>query len=111
MTEVVFVSLAHKYGQLTAADLEHVQKADIRLALQDMAFDCTVHPEDLQLKASLGNVTAIDAALPDNNPYRVACQPRAGGSTSLIEARHLPRWPVSSCPEKIGVVAIRRLAA
>ena len=57
------------------------------LIVQDMAFECAVHPEDLQLKASLGNVTAVDAALPDNNPYRIACQPRAGGSTSLIEVR------------------------
>ena len=53
--------------------------------VQDMAFECAVHPDDLQLKASLGDVTAIDAALPDNNPYRIACQPRSGGRTSLIE--------------------------
>ena len=68
-----------------------------------MAFDCTVHPEDLQLKASLGNVTAIDAALPDNNPYRVSCQPRAGGSTSLIEARH-QSWPVLNHPHLMNAL-------
>jgi len=74
---------------LRPACMEHAHHVEPQAALQDMAFDCTVHPEDLQLKASLGNVTAIDAALPDNNPYRVACQPRAGGSTSLIEASPL----------------------
>ena len=57
-----------------------------------MAFECAIHPEDLQLKASLGDVTAIDTALPDNNPYRVACQPRAGDNTSLIEARPHLIW-------------------
>ena len=62
--------------------------ANSQAAMQDMAFECAVHPEYLQLKASLGNVTAIDTALLDNNPYRIACQPRAGDSTSLIEARH-----------------------
>ena len=68
--------------------LERFLREDDCVAIvQDMAFECAVHPEDLQLKASLGNVTAIDAALPDNNPYRIACQPRAGGSTSLIEVR------------------------
>lgn len=71
----------------------HFQYSDVPGAMQDMAFECAVHPEYLQLKASLGNVTAIDTALPDNNPYRIACQPREGDSTSLIEARHHSMLP------------------
>lgn len=53
--------------------------------MQDMGFECAVHPADLKLTASLGNVTVIDASLPEGNPYRLAAQPRSGGSTSLIQ--------------------------
>lgn len=59
--------------------------------MQDMGFECAVHPADLKLTASLGNVTVIDASLPEGNPYRLAAQPRSGGSTSLIQV-HSKSW-------------------
>lgn len=38
--------------------------------VQDMGFELAVHPDSLVISASLGNVNAIDATLPDDNPYR-----------------------------------------
>ena len=53
--------------------------------MQAMEFGCDVYPVDLKVTASLGNVTAIDPALPEGNPYRIAAKPRSGSSTSLIK--------------------------
>ena len=54
--------------------------------VQDTSFDLNVHPDSLVISAGLGNVTAVDASLDESNPYRKACQPRQGSSTSLIKA-------------------------
>ena len=55
--------------------------------VQDTSFSCNVHPASIVISAGLGNVTAIDASLEEGHPYRKACQPREGTSTSLIKAQ------------------------
>jgi hypothetical protein len=42
----------------------------VRCAAQDTGFELAVHPSSLVMSASLGNVNATDATLPDDNPYR-----------------------------------------
>lgn len=61
---------------------------DLFLCVQDTSFSCNVHPDSIIISAGLGNVTAIDASLEEDNPYRKACQPREGSSTSLIKVLH-----------------------
>ena len=58
--------------------------------VQDTSFDLNVHPDSLVISAGLGNVTAVDASLDESNPYRKACRPRQGSSTSLIKVAPLP---------------------
>lgn len=60
------------------------------LVWQDTRFTCNVHPETIIMSAGLGGVTGIDASLEEGHPYRKACRPREGASTSLIQVDSPP---------------------
>jgi hypothetical protein len=52
---------------------------------QDTRFSCKVHPDSIVISAGLGGVNGIDASLKEGHPYRKACRPREGASSSLIQ--------------------------
>lgn len=78
--------------------------------VQDTSFNLDVHPDSLVISAGLGNVTAVDASLDESNPYRKACQPRQGSSTSLIKAAPPPPHPTHARARTHARLASPRLA-
>eukprot|EP00884_Botryococcus_braunii_P010315 jgi/Botrbrau1/19285/Bobra.0073s0028.1 len=76
--EVEKLEVVFNYESATAAPLGIAY-------VERVVFCLGVHPTSIVIDASLGNMKAVDGALPEGHPYRNVIGLRSGASTSLIQ--------------------------